>query len=124
MNDTTDSRLRDLWTLRDFLRDNPSGFTTVTRTKIRQLERELRDEGINTETRPVHAERTRWVISRARAGTIWEALKRHTPIAIATSASSILASSARPPRKRSSGCDAAASAAEASRLRRLWSVSA
>ena len=66
MNDTTDTRLRDLWTLRDFLRDNPGGFTTVTRTKIRQLERELRDDGIDTETRPVQAERTRWVIFTSR----------------------------------------------------------
>jgi hypothetical protein len=62
MSDVTDPRLYELWTLRDFLRDNPTGFTTVTKTKIRRLERELRDEGIDTETRPPQTVGTRWVI--------------------------------------------------------------
>jgi hypothetical protein len=55
VSDVTDPRLHELWTLSDFLRDNPTGFTAVTKTKIRRLERELRDEGIDTETRPVQA---------------------------------------------------------------------
>ena len=31
---TTDPRVQELWLARDFLRDNPTGFTAVTRTKI------------------------------------------------------------------------------------------
>jgi hypothetical protein len=61
---TTDPRVHELWLARDYLRDHPTGYTQLTKTKIRRLERELRDEGVDTETRPTEAQGTsrRWVV--------------------------------------------------------------
>ena len=53
-----DPRVRDLWLARDFMRENP---TSVIKTRIRRLERELRDEGIDVDTRPATQAITRYV---------------------------------------------------------------
>ena len=55
----TDPRVIDLWAARDFVKDNP---TSVIKNRVRRLERELQDEGIDIETRPAPAAITRWVI--------------------------------------------------------------
>lgn len=52
---TTDPRVQELWLARDCLRDHSTGYTQLTKSKIRPLERELRDEGVDTDTRPMEA---------------------------------------------------------------------